>query len=220
MFASSPQTETRSRPSTEWLAAILICVGVAAFVAGRHQLESERRALVERRLAGAAEILSGPAVDVLARGGSREEFLALLRDLGATTGLRITLIAPGGEALADSEVAGSLPNLGDRPEVRAANASGVATAARKSAVTGKETVYVARSVEVDGKRLGTIRAATDASAVSEVLNGAEWFFAAAAATALALGLVLGLRFQRKPRALVDVDQPDVADSDGGRRRAA
>jgi len=170
-----------------------VLVAVAAFATAGHLLAKERRALVERRLSGAAEILSAPARDVLTGRLSREAFLARLLDLGSTTGLRITLIDPQGEALADSEVPGRLPNLADRPEVRAASATGHSAAARRSIVTGKETVYVARAVEVDGRRLGTIRAATESSEAAGVLGGIEALFATGAAAALGLGILLGLR---------------------------
>lgn len=194
-----PQPEPQPDRRPAWiLAGLLAVVGIAAFVTAQGRLTEERRALVERRLSGTAGILTEPAKDVLARGASREEFLARLRDLGSTTGLRITLIAPDGEALADSEVSGPLPNLGDRPEVRTANLAGSATAARTSVVTGKETVYVARAVEVDGRLLGTIRAAVESSEIDAVAGGIEWLFAATAAAALGAGLVLGWRTRRAP----------------------
>lgn len=200
MFPLPSEPAPRPERRAPWyLAGALALVAVAAFAAAGHLLAKERRALVERRLSGAAEILTAPAREVLTGGLSREAFLARLLDLGSTTGLRITLIDPQGEALADSEVPGRLPNLADRPEVREASIGGHSAAARRSVVTGKETVYVAHAVVVDGQRLGTIRAATESGELDGVLGGIEALCATGAAAALGLGILLGLRIGvRKP----------------------
>lgn len=189
------------------LAAALCLVGVAAFALLRREIADERRAVIERRLLGAAEILAQPARDVLTGTGSRAGFLDRLRDLGSVTGLRFTLIGANGDALADSEVGGPMPNLGDRPEVHAASVAGFASAARKSALTGKETVYVAHSIESDGKRIGTIRAATDTSELDTVLSGIEWLFALVGIAALGLGAIVGAALRRRDPDDVGGDEP-------------
>lgn len=174
--------------------ALTVAVGLAAYGIAALRLAGERRALVERRLAAAADVLTAPALEVLAGGASRESFKMRLRDLGTVSGLRITLIATDGEALADSELPGTLPNLGDRPEIRAAITQGSASAERLSALTGRDTLYVARVVLHDGRPVGTIRAATDARAADEMLAGAEFLVALVAVAALGLGYVARARF--------------------------
>ncbi|MCY2961381.1 MAG: hypothetical protein NTY35_14555 [Planctomycetota bacterium] len=191
---------------------------MAAFVLAEQRLSLERREFVERRLSAAAEVLTLPAREALSDVASRESFLSRLRDLSSTTGLRITLIDPNGEALADSEVPGPLPNMSDRPEVRASAAGRASTARRQSALTGKETLYVARSVELDGQRIGTIRVATETSEIDGVLVGLEALLATATAAALGLGLVAG---RLLPRAPLAQDSPvDARASLDPRRKAA
>lgn len=74
---------------------------------------------------------------------------------------------------------------------------------RRSVMTGKETLYVAASLEKDGHRLGTIRAATNVSEVDEALSGIESTVAGLIAVCLMLGLVLGL-VRKRPRDRSDI----------------
>lgn len=184
--------------------AALALTTYAAFALIEREIARERRALIEHKLEGAAEILAQPASDALSGSASREAFLDRLRDLASMTGLRITLIGASGDVLADSEVRGAMPNLSDRPEVRAASAAGYASAARKSSVTGKETVYVARAVESDGRTLGTIRAAIEASEIDTVLVGLERIFAAIASAMLGIGVLIGRALRGRDAEHADV----------------
>src|SRR3954447_3005923 len=74
--------------------------------------------------------------------------------LGAASGVRITPIRRGGVVLADSSVepehVREMQNHRDRPEVRAAFASGRGQNVRKSATTGNTYVYVARTLSGPG----------------------------------------------------------------------
>lgn len=191
-----------------WLLATV--VGCVAYAFAAQHLARERRAFVDRRLAAAADVLTAPARDVLTGAASAESFRPRLRDLGTVSGLRITLIAPDGEALVDSELPGALPNLGDRPEIRGALSAGVATAERLSVLTGRETLYVARAVAHEGRTVGTIRAATNASSVEELLAGAELLFALAAVAGVGIGFAIRARC-----ALRSVDDERDAGSSSG-----
>jgi two-component system phosphate regulon sensor histidine kinase PhoR len=70
--------------------------------------------------------------------------------LAADSGIRITIIRPDGVVVADSSVEPdgirAMENHLDRPEVRAALASGRGMNVRKSATTGNTYVYVARTL--------------------------------------------------------------------------
>jgi hypothetical protein len=169
----------------------LLLVGTGAWLFAEFQVAKTRRELVERRLTTAAELLSGPATQALTAGADREPLLARLRDLGRITGLRLTLIGPDGTVLSDSEVQDPMPNLSDRPEVREAGLDGSASAFRRSAVTGKETLYVARRIERDGRALGVVRAATDASEIDATLAGVQTALAALCAACFGLGVAAG-----------------------------
>ena len=189
----------RVRSDYAWqpIALLLLVAAALSFWCVQKRLEVTRHDVIQRRLASATEVLMTPARDVLAAGGSSEAFLERLREVGSLTGLRITLIARDGTALADSEIRGPMPNLSDRPEVAQAVHAGEASAERLSVLTGKETVYVARSVAVDGVVLGTIRAATERSEIDHVASGMETVLIVLAVTGIALGAVLGAAAMRQ-----------------------
>jgi hypothetical protein len=168
----------------------LLVVGVGACCFARHQVQETRRDLVSRRLSTAVDILREPAASALNSPESRPAFLAQMEDWGRVTGLRLTLILPDGSVLADTEV-DRMPNLSDRPEVKAANAGSTQTEFRRSAVTGKDTLYVAKPVEKGGVRIGALRAATEASEVDAALSGFEWTFALIAFACLFAGAIVG-----------------------------
>ncbi|HEY4591849.1 MAG TPA: histidine kinase dimerization/phospho-acceptor domain-containing protein, partial [Thermoanaerobaculia bacterium] len=83
--------------------------------------------------------------------------------LGADSGIRITLIRRDGVVLADSSVepehVRDMQNHRNRPEVRAAFASGRGTNVRKSATTGNTYVYVARTLSGPGGDVMILRLA-------------------------------------------------------------
>lgn len=185
-----------------WLRPLLACVigllvVIATFVCFERRIDAQRRDFVERRLRATADLLTASARDVLAGRAPHEGLTARMRDLGTATDVRITLVLPNGEVLAESEVHTAMPNLADREEVRAAQEHGLATAARKSAMTGKETLYLALGLDENGTRLGTLRVATDASEVGDVLDHLEYELAAMVAAALMLGAWLNRRFGKR-----------------------
>src|SRR3954453_3350086 len=83
--------------------------------------------------------------------------------LGADSGVRITLIRRDGVVLADSSVepehVREMQNHRGRPEVRAAFASGRGMNVRKSATTGNTYVYVARTLSGPGGDVMILRLA-------------------------------------------------------------
>src|SRR3954447_26044031 len=83
--------------------------------------------------------------------------------LGADSGVRITLIRRDGVVLADSSVepehVREMQNHRDRPEVRAAFAGGRGQNVRKSATTGNTYVYVARTLSGPGGDVMILRLA-------------------------------------------------------------
>ena len=105
---------------------------------------------------------------------------------------------PDGSVLADTELA-EMPNIIDRPEVRAASEGQTSMEFRRSTLTGKETLYVAAPV-VDGDvRIGILRAATSSAEIDGVLAGFEYVFAVIAVCCLASGALVGLAFGRRGR---------------------
>ncbi len=80
-----------------------------------------------------------------------------IRNLGAASAIRITLIAEDGEVVAESTLTWDevreMDNHGTRPEVRQAFAAGQGTAVRRSTTTGRHYAYAAKTfVDADGRR--------------------------------------------------------------------
>jgi two-component system phosphate regulon sensor histidine kinase PhoR len=111
--------------------------------------------------------------------------------LGADSGIRITLIRRDGVVLADSSVEPAhvrdMQNHRDRPEVRAAFASGRGMNVRRSATTGNTYVYVARTLSGPGGDVMILRLAEPL----EQLDALKTRLAAAMALAmLAAGIAI------------------------------
>ncbi len=83
------------------------------------------------------------------------------RSLGRSSGTRLTVIAPTGKVLADSESdPASMDNHAGRPEVREALAGRLGTATRYSFTLEQHMVYVALPLKDAGRVVGVLRAAT------------------------------------------------------------
>jgi two-component system phosphate regulon sensor histidine kinase PhoR len=100
------------------------------------------------------EILRPQAVRALDQGGSRTQ--EAVRNLAATSAIRVTLINGSGRVIAESsltwEETQRMENHGARPEVQAAFDAGRGTAVRHSATTGMSYAYAAtRFTARDGR---------------------------------------------------------------------
>lgn len=176
---------------TVLVASGLILILVAACWIGLARIAETRHDLVQMRLRTAVDIVRGRAAAALQSPEALPAFFEDLRSWAHVTGLRLTLILPDGSVLADTEVA-VMPNLADRPEVRAAKAGETRVAFRRSVMTGKDTLYVATPIESEGVRLGMLRAATSALEIDGVLAGFEYVFAIIAGACLGAGALVGL----------------------------
>jgi hypothetical protein len=187
----------------------LILIGAAACWITDGEIERTRQDLVERRLETAVDILRAPAAAALSSHAALPAFIEDLNNWGRVTGLRLTLILPDGKVLADTEVA-EMPNLADRPEVRAAAEGRTESAFRRSAVTGKDSFYVATPIEKDGARIGTVRAVTYTSEIDGTLVGLERTFAIFAAGCLLAGTTIGVLVGRSTSRRIDEELEPVA----------
>lgn len=194
------------------VAPALILVGAAACWIADREIEKSRQDLVERRLETALDILRAPAAAALSSHDALPTFIDDLDNWGRVTGLRLTLVLPDGGVLADTAVK-KMPNLADRPEVRAAAEGRTESAFRRSAVTGKDSFYVAKPIEKDGMRIGTLRAVTYTSEFEGTLAGLERTFAIFAAGCLVVGTLIGALFLRSTSQAGDVEElePSVPD---------
>jgi HAMP domain-containing protein len=165
---------------------------------------------VHARLAGelkdeAAEQLKESANRTAALLGrlSPEERLTRTQLLGRMTADRVTLIAPSGEVLFDSEVADTakMQNHRERPEVKAAIAGAALNAAngkdtiaeRKSESTGHATLYVAtRIAGATNETLGVLRVARPVAKVLEATDELERFTRNVLAIAVSIAFLFAL----------------------------
>ncbi|MCA9861380.1 MAG: HAMP domain-containing protein [Thermomicrobiales bacterium] len=96
-------------------------------------------------------LVAGDLVSPYVRSGQTGEIEPVIHRFGQELQARVTVIAPNGQVIADTE---SNPNLmdnhGGRPEVRAALATGTGSAVRPSTTIGVPFLYVARSI-ADGE---------------------------------------------------------------------
>jgi signal transduction histidine kinase len=141
--------------------------------------------------------------------------------LGALLGLRVTLIAPNGRVVGDSDVPPSelsaIESHANRPEILAALDTGAGWARRASVSVGHEQLYVATRAP-----RGVARVSLDAAEIDGVARQAQWSVLMAGAIALLGAAVLAVLFARgiaRPVAqLRDVAQA-LAAGDRSRRPA-
>jgi len=119
-----------------------------------------------------------------------------LRSLAATfsqqVGARVTVVAPDGSVLADSEGdVQTMENHAGRPEVVAARAQGVGSSVRHSLTTGIDSLYVAQSIGSDAPTLRLALPLTSVRSMVRKLEGGI-YAAAAVATVIAVAVAMWL----------------------------
>jgi two-component system, OmpR family, phosphate regulon sensor histidine kinase PhoR len=144
---------------------LLVLTAIVPALARAHQL-----AALEDRLAAEAQLVADYAARTLARDGPAA-LDDLAKRLGAPSETRITIIAPDGTVLGESDLALALVgNHADRPEVRQALAGGRGVDRHHSETVGYDMLYVAVPI-VDGARLlGVARAALPLSQVESLVD--------------------------------------------------
>jgi len=96
---------------------------------------------------------------------------AFCREAGKKTTTRLTVIAPDGKVLADSdEDPLRMENHNDRPEIMAALAGKIVPSLRFSQTLQENLMYVAIPLQDEGNRIGVLRAATPVTAMDQALS--------------------------------------------------
>lgn len=128
-------------------------VGLGAERAYRAHVSSE----IEGRLSSAAALLAAEfRKGVFHRAEGRLN--RLIRQMGKVTGNRITLIAPDGKVMADSdELPKRMDNHRDRPEIVQAIGDGKGRSERFSATMNREMMYFAEAIYSQEQLLGVVR---------------------------------------------------------------
>ncbi len=118
--------------------------------------------------------------------------------LGERTAVRITLIAPDGTVLADSEQnPAAMDNHADRPEVRAAASAPFGMAQRYSHTLQQDMLYMARVVRNGTTVVGTVRTAMPLATIDFRLRTTRRTIAAGAIIGVLVALGVGVIVARQ-----------------------
>jgi two-component system, OmpR family, phosphate regulon sensor histidine kinase PhoR len=174
---------------------VAVSVLVAGLYLGR-ALERFAVAALEARLVTAGRLLHDEVRGLLARGAGTEAMDAFVRRSAKPTESRVTVIAPDGLVLGDSDVPaaelGRLENHRERPEVRAALDGRVGRDLRTSVSIHAPLMYVALPLR-DGERVvGVLRLALPLSAVTSSYDEINRVMLAGGLVALAVAFGIGI----------------------------
>lgn len=185
-----------------------------------HQME---RSFVEGFVSSLRDqtVLVEPYARACLAGDQRPETRAEVARLGREAGVRITLIRPNGEVVADShEDPARMGNHGSRPEVVAALSGGWGTSQRRSATVDADMLYVARAIRGGEGVAGVVRLALPLADVSARLLRVRatvlWGGAACVLVALPLGIAAARRITAPLAAMTRVAE-GLRDGDYTRR---
>lgn len=172
------------------LAGILVLLLASAAIFGEIRLRAFHRGETEARLRTATGLLAEQLVDTLATRSEGSDFAERLAALGKAARLRLTVIAPDGTVLADSEARSPLANHANRPEIVRAQAAGEGIDWRISATTQRETYYLARRLERDGQTIGYVRAAAELEEMDRAIGELRRNLVLGGSVALVVGLLV------------------------------
>ncbi len=185
----------RSRIALKLTLTLVGFVAVTTLVAGlylRRGLERVAVESVEARLATAAAVLQDEARAAL-RAGTAQAFA---ERAAGTASAHVTLIAPDGRVVADSErtedTLASVENYADRPEVRAALGGGTSRDIRSSATLGALLIYVAAPVTDAGSVRAVLRLSAPVEAATPAYESLRAVMLSGGAIALLVALCIGL----------------------------
>jgi two-component system phosphate regulon sensor histidine kinase PhoR len=181
----------RWRIAVPYLALIMVTIlGLSLFFAGTLKRvaldEAQSDLMLQARLVGHALRAPLAARDMGSVGSIASDYAALL-------GARITVIAPDGTVLAETDQdRAEMRNHLYRPEIQQALVAGQGTAVRPSDTIGVEMIYAAVSIAAGDEPLGFVRVALPERDLSAQLDAMRRVLAAVAAGASAMALVLAV----------------------------
>jgi two-component system phosphate regulon sensor histidine kinase PhoR len=143
-------------------------------------------------------LLTEPYAAPLFTSGVSEDLERNIKRIGKRTSVRITLIAPDGTVLADSERnPAEMDNHGDRPEVLGALLEPFGISRRFSRTLDQDMLYVAHTLRAHGTVVGTIRTSMPLEVIDGRLGLMQANIAAGAGFGLLVALILGLIVARR-----------------------
>jgi len=174
-------------------------VAVSMMLAGLYLSRGLERVAVESieaRLGTGARVLEDEAGAGLRAGGEARSLQTFAERAARRTNSRVTLIAPDGRVLADSERrpadVAEMENHAARPEVRAALNGSVGRDVRRSGTLGTPLIYVAVPVSEAGRVVGALRLAAPLEAATPAYESLRGVMLAGGAVALVVALGIGL----------------------------
>ncbi len=178
----------RGRMVTTAVAAAGVALAVLLFLAAP-PLERRARDDTFRSLTVEARLMARVVEDALAAGTSPPALDPVVDAAATEVDSRVTVIAPDGRVLADSELSGPdlehVENHVGRPEVRGALAGQVSRAERRSATVHRELLYAAVPIRSGSRVVGVARLSHGIHAIDA--QARDLWRAAAVALLLALG---------------------------------
>jgi two-component system phosphate regulon sensor histidine kinase PhoR len=195
---TGPLQLIRGRIAVKLTLTLVGFVAVSTIAAGvylNRALEAFAVDALETRLVTAARLLHDETRGLFVRPapGRLQDFV--VRAAGPT-GARVTLIAPDGVVLADSEVPQSqlarLENHRDRPEVRAALAGEIGRDLRRSVSVDAPLLYMALAVRDGQRTVGVLRLALPISVVTSSYARLHRVLLAGGLLALAVAAGIGI----------------------------
>jgi two-component system phosphate regulon sensor histidine kinase PhoR len=151
---------------------------------------------LESRLASIGGVLDGELREVFRAGAEPTLAQTFAARAARITGARVTLIAPDGQVVGESqrppEPQGLIENQADRPEVRAALAGRRGRDLRRSATVEAPLLYVALPVRDAARLVGVLRLALPLSAVTDSYATLRGVMLLGGALALAIAFGIGL----------------------------
>jgi two-component system phosphate regulon sensor histidine kinase PhoR len=189
----------RSRIALKLTLTLVAFVAISTLVAGLYLsrgLEHVAVESVEARLGTAVQVLHNEARAALGAGAQAGAAQAFAERVARPAAARVTLIAPDGRVVADSERTSegvaSMENHAGRPEVRAALAGGLGRDVRRSTAIGAPLIYVAAPVTNAGRVVAVLRLAAPVEAATPAYESLRAVMLTGGAIALVVALGIGL----------------------------
>jgi two-component system phosphate regulon sensor histidine kinase PhoR len=201
-------TRFRTKVFLASLTAAAAALAVATVIIAR-EVRLEERAAIERRLRDQALLIADLLSRNTARAADQDVDVEADRLAGVVKG-RVTLIAPDGRVLGDSDLDGdrilALDNHAGRPEIVAAREHGIGIVERFSATESREMLYAAVPAAHPG--IGFVRVALPITDVTVQLRrvgrSAGLAFALAAPAAIVLAWLTSVLVSRRVQAIAAV----------------
>ena len=173
------------------LALIALTLVTVDFYWTRYAATQQSDAL-QFQLAGEARVLRGE-LDAVPRDGLQAWAMAADR----RAQVRITIIDPTGQVLADSQQdTAIMESHAERPEVRDAYAGRVGTAIRRSASVDRDLFYVAMPLTYGGQPGMVFRVAAPLGELTDALAAVRWRILKISGIAAAMALIMAFWFSR------------------------